>query len=512
MKKRVLLAALLAASLSTVAFAKTTKKFKLHQLPINYQFSFDNMKAPGHHKQMGLVGINFLPEWTSNFSAGVAGYGTISGSQGGFFALGITTQFQTSPWHHILLNANLFAGGGGGHSSEVGNGSMLRASAGVMYQFQYFNLGLHYSYITFPDGKKLRSSQIGFDISIPSHLLFSNPFNIGKTVSSTSQLNWFSHQDQLLFSHNYVAALGQLYFQESGTKNISGVKQDGTMKLIGVEAGHFFTPHWYALVKAAGAFAGGPNGYMDAMGGTGYRFDLTQFISLTAQLNLGMAGGGRVDTGGGFVMEPNVGVIYRFTPHWGAWVSGGYLDAPEGHLRAMTLTLKALYLFDTAKLGKQKTSAAFQTAQFNDWRVRVGNQTIFDAKRENSKTRDSVNLVNINIDRLINHYVYITGEGESAYNGKNVGGLAIGMFGLGLQTSMKRPWQFYVELMGGAAGGGGLAFGDGAIIQPKIGVAYFTNPYFGAQASIGQMFSLDHDLNSTTLDLSLVFRLASLER
>jgi|GEM_PF-1278618 hypothetical protein len=498
-----------ASTQKQTSYKKELNKFTVHTLPISYKFSFDNINAPGKGKNMGLIGINFLPQWTNWLSAGVAGYGSVSGTQGGYFSLGIAGNVNSPTWHHFLLDANLFAGGGGGHSSSVGNGSVIRASAGFMYQFKYFNIGLHYSYFDFPSAST-NSSQIGVDISIPDTLLFSNPFNLGRSIENLGQLKGLDGK-YLTFSHNYLAVLGQAYFQSSGTKDTAGQKQDGTIGLLGIEGGHFFTPHWYASIQAAGALSGITNGYMDVLAGPGYRFDYGRYLSFTAQLNLGAGGGGKVDTGGGFLVEPNVGVIYRFTPHWGAWLTAGYLDAPSGNLSAMTLSLKALYLFDVAKITKDITPRTFPMAYFTDWRIRVGNQTIFNAKRSSGTTNGNVNLVNINVDRLLNQYVYLSGEGESAYSGKNVGGLAVGLLGVGIQTSMRRQWQIYGEVMAGAAGGGGLALGDGAIIQPKVGVSYFFTPYIGAQAAVGQMFSLNHDLNNTTLDLNLVFRFARLE-
>lgn len=467
-------------------------------LPIDYQLSYDAVKTQGQSRRMGLVGFKVLPQWTKYFGLGVAAYAPITGETGGFYAWGVAANLKTPQWHRAYLSASGFAGGGGGHSSGFGSGSILNGDIALMYDFRYFSLGLHYSYFYFPSVHK-QSKQLGLTLSLPYTLLYENPRLMGQSYQSHF----------LSTSKNYMALIGQAYVQKKGTKNTAGETQDGTVKLVGLDVGHYFTGHWFGHLKFAGAFSGIPNGYMDVLAGPGYSYYLSPMISLNAALDMGTGGGGAVDTGGGFLWGPELGVTAHFSPHWGMGLSSGYLDAPGGRFSAWTFSGELMYWFDSAVLVQEVNDEvkAYETV----WRVRAGNETVFDAKRASDEHNDTLQLVNISVDRMITPYFYLTGQGASAYSGYHIGGLQIGMLGAGVQTSSLHALQLYGELLAGAAGGGGLDLGKGGVMQPKVGLSYYFTPYIGLQTDVGELYGLDSHFHSTTVGLNMVVSFGQLE-
>src|SRR5690606_3410970 len=60
----------------------------------------------------------------------------------------------------------------------------------------------------------------------------------------------------------------------SSVKNSSGGKQNSNMQLVGARWSSYIDNHWYMLVSGDGAFGGDSAGYMQLLGGLGYRFAL----------------------------------------------------------------------------------------------------------------------------------------------------------------------------------------------------------------------------------------------
>ena len=117
-------------------------------------------------------------------------------------------------------------------------------------------------------------------------------------------------------------------------------------------------------------------------------------------------------------------------------------------------------------------------------------------------------------DKLLNKHFFLTGQAHSAYIGKYVGGYAAGVIGVGMQSKgiFNDRIRANVELLIGAGGGGYLTVGHGGIAQYMTGLTYNFNNYLGVLMSIGKVFSLNNELNSTVMDLGLVIHFSTLTR
>ena len=467
------------------------KSIQLNDLSTLWRLSFDSIKMPDKDRSMGLLGFYYLAKVSPYFNGGIVGYSAIKGNQGG-----------------------LFVGGGGGKVG-TGNGSMMRSHIGISYDFEQFKVGANYSYVRFPDSR-IQGKQVSLSITIPTQFYYTNPNFIGKTINDLNMLKHISGSSNIVFKRIYMGIIIKNYFQKLATKNTSGEVQDDTIWLTGFELGRFMTKNSYILLKTSGAFKGNPHGYMDFLAGIGYNYPLiAQYLSLSGKITAGSGGGGHVETGGGFLVETNIGLKLNFTPNIAMQIDGGYLNSPKGNLKAISLTSKLLYSIETASIvPTNKSRSAEGIYTFYTWAIRITNQVYRHPKRIHNIANDNVHLICVKFDKLLNNYIFLTGQAHSAYSGNYVGGYAAGLVGIGIQSKaiLNDQLKANAEMLIGAGGGGHLAIGQGSIAQSVIGLTYNFNNYIGVRMSTGKVFALKNDLNNNVIDLGLVINFATLVR
>ena len=490
------------------------KSIQLNDLSTLWRLSFDSIKMPDKDGSMGLLGFYYLAKVSPFFNGGIVGYSAIRGNQGGLFVLGIEGDIYCRLISKLWIHSGLFVGGGGGKVG-TGNGSMMRSHIGISYDFERFKVGTNYSYASFPDSK-IQGKQVSLSITIPTQFYYTNPNFIGKTINDLNMLKHISGSSNIVFKHVYMGIDVKNYFQKLATKNTSGQVQDDTIWLTGFELGRFLTKNTYILLKTSGAFKGNPHGYMDFLAGIGYNYPLiAQHLSLSGKITAGSGGGGHVETGGGYLWETNIGLKLNFTPNIAMQIDGGYLNSPKGNLKAISLTSKLLYSIETASIvptKKSKNTDGIYT--FYSWAIRITNQVYRHPKRTHNIANDNVHLICVKFDKLLNNYIFLTGQAHSAYSGNYVGGYAAGLVGIGIQSKAILNDQLKVnaEMLIGAGGGGHLAIGQGTIAQSVVGLTYNFNHYIGVRLSTGKVFALKDDLNNNVIDLGLVINFATLIR
>src|SRR3989339_508167 len=302
-------------SASSIFENNLNSDISFHQIPAQYHLSYDSVSMPAGQPNMGLLGLTYRLNFKNWFYAGVVGFGAVKGEQGGLFVLGLSGGIQ----HHlfntpVMFDVGMDAGGGGGHTSLVGNGLMLRPHAGLLYDFRYFQAGLDYTQVKFPDGQ-ISSSQISIAVNIPTAIDYANPNLAGEEITSLNDLD-FKQLGTLYFNRFYFAPLLQIYFPANGTKDTTGRVADGRLTQIGIEVGKFFNSRFsnvFAFLKAGGAFSGEHNGYMDVLGGLGYQWQVYRSFYMIGSMGVGAGGGGNVNTGGGVLLQPEAGFALQLT-------------------------------------------------------------------------------------------------------------------------------------------------------------------------------------------------------
>src|SRR3990167_5975357 len=501
---------IIASHAAVISSTNSANQYHLHSLSGFFRFNYDNnIKMPNQIQSIGLLGVNYFADITPSIYAGIGGYGAIRGTQGGLFTVGIGGGVHHELISHWWGDVGLFVGGGGGRASLVGGGLMLRPSVGIAYAWPWARLGLHYSYITFTSGE-IRSQQLGIDVDLPTDFYYLIPqdSHVGRTLFNLDEIH-LPKGKFIDFQRNDFAILLQAYKQRSGTNNIDNDIQDGTIKLVGAEFDHYFTDNIFWWLKTSGAFSGIPNGYMDVLGGLGYHYALgSTGFAFVPQMGIGAGGGGMVDTGGGFLVNPLLGIEYPLMSRFALRISSGYLWSPNGALNAVPITGELLYHLDNAIEKTKSTNFFVNHYDIQGWRIQFFNQTYFHPQRTISSTTSAIELIGVQIDQLFLPWFFISYQATGAYSGFHAGGYATGMIGPGIQSKefFHHHIQFFSEVLLGAGGGGGLAISGGSLIEPVIGIRYSFTPIIGVQASVSQLKALQDNLNSPVVDGGLTVR------
>lgn len=136
---------------------------------------------------------------------------------------------------------------------------------------------------------------------------------------------------------------------DAARKNVS----DQDLSLVGLKVEKFLGDSIYLTGQAHGAYAGDAGGYAAGLIGVGWEFPLRADgrLSFNAEFAMGAAGGGGVDVGGGGIMQPMLGLAWRFNPQFAARLEAGRLKALEGKLDSNVLGLGLMYEFSRPELG-----------------------------------------------------------------------------------------------------------------------------------------------------------------
>lgn len=508
---RCFLGCVLLSSIASAALPIESDPIQLKQRPGFFRFSFDSIKMPNNIQDMGLLGVNYFTELNQYAYGGLSGYGSVTGSQGGLFVLGFAGGLHYSFYRNWFADAGLFVGGGGGRSSLVGGGLMVRPHVGLEYNFGIARLGVHYSYVNFPSGL-IHSQQIGLDVDIPCDFYYLSTSDQTNSVINITQISLFK-DEYLKPNRNDFALLLQAYRQKPGTQNVNGEIQDGTISLIGAELDHYLTDHLFGYLKAAGAYHGIPNGYMDILGGLGIHWEPSAYhFAIVPQLGVGAGGGGNVQTGGGVIIQPQLGLEIPLSSQFAARVSGGYLWAPKGNLKAATATAELIYHLNFMTLGSEPVISLPALLEVQNWRLELFNQTYIHPQRENSNITSNINLIAFQIDQFFTKHIFFSYQAASAYSGDHAGGYATGMIGPGVETNnFFNHLNLFGEVLVGAGGGGNLSVGGGAIVEPVIGAHVPLTKAIGLIASLSDIHSVQHKLNTPVVSLGLTVQFGMLD-
>ncbi len=466
------------------------------------RFSFEEIDMPDAGEQMGLYSIGAYDQLNPWLYGGITLYGAATGARGGFFTGGYTLGVERQLFDNLIFDAGGYVGAGGGGAAAQGGGLMIRPHVGLKYDFSWSELGLKYTYVDFPNGD-ISSDAIALSLDIPFSSLTLNLEDDGLTAADYFGVDWRNVSRH----RSHLAARVRAYSPASDSKTTSGGSLNNSLGLIGVEYSYFLDENWFATFETAGAISGGVGGYAELLAGIGYRFPLTKDdrLGLLPSLTIGGAGGGAVETGGGFVARANLGLEYRLSPDLSLIMDSGYLAAPDGNFETPYVGFNLAYVMETfAQDQKGDPLTESELIQTNKWRFRPSHQWYFDAQRRRSSSRD-MQLMGGKIDWMGGDWWYLTGQGLSAYAG-GAGGYSEGHWGVGVIGPRWKNWTLYGEMLIGAGGGGGVDSGSALLYKPSVGLEYNLNKEFSLQTGIGKVISKEGNLDSNTLDVSLVWR------
>ncbi len=471
------------------------------------QLDFLPIKMPDNEVNMDFTGIHYnlkLNDWSY---AGIGLYGSVGGIRGGFFTLGINVGIQKYITDNIFVDAGLHFGGGGGASAPDGGGAFILPHLNLGYQFKHFSTTAGYSYINFFDGGEINSSQFNVAIQIPLSFEASNfakrdyTFDIENIKKSYGDTK--TNKLSLLMHLNNLSVKGDSQF-------IGGEKIKGrTIRLAGFELNSYINDNIFFFVKADGAYHGIQAGYMDVFLGGGYHLSMNKNrTNILAKFGVGAGGGGGVDTQGGFLIYPDLSIEQKLFDNVYASINKGYLMSPDAHFISSTLGFGLKYYVD--KDGTTANNQEFSSGKLKGFEAVIKQDLYLNASR-NGGFNQNMHQISLQINFFLNKYLY--GAGQTSFaNFGDAGAYAEGVVGLGVQSNLffNNTTSVFAQVLGGAAGGGGISTGQGLIIKPSVGINYKLTKTLNLRGGLGYVKARGGSLSSIYLNFGINYNFSFL--
>ncbi len=452
--------------------------------PAFARLGYETITLPGDEK-MGLAGLSYLVQPTEGLCLGPAVYGAASGQRGGFFTIGAEAALCTRVYGPLNVLAGLYAGGGGGAAAPQGGGLMLRPHLDLMWDFGPLRAGLSWAKVYFPNGD-IDSDQLGVVVDVPMSFGW-------LPAGQRSLASWGGQRGGMGFDR--VLAVAGVYAPRGNSLGSSGAPLPSHIGYVGARAEAQLLPALYVGLEANGAASGGVDGYAEILGTLGSDVALGDGgVRLGGRVALGMGGGGDMPTGGGLLGKVAVDLSVPLSRDFSLGLEAGWAHAPQGDFNAPFGSLALRWALDPLP-GMAPTRVR------QEWSA--GAEMFFDAARKDGSERD-MQSVNFKYARFIGPTMYLTGQVQSAYQG-GAGGFSVGLFGIGGQWRSGDGLLAGAEMLAGAAGGGGVDTGSGAVVKPMAYVGYELSPAASLRLGAGWIEAPNGQLSSPVLDLSVVF-------
>lgn len=502
------------------------KRTLLFIITMGVHFFYAQNKVPVKKSQKGFAQLDFLPikmpnnEANMDFSGihynlminnwgyfGTGFYGAVNGIRGGFFTLGINAGIQQKITNKLFIDAGFHFGGGGGASAPDGGGAFILSHINLGYSFKPLSITGGWSYINFFDKGTINSNQLYASIQIPLSFDYTHFKNHNTNFSLDELLdsNWNqpANRMSLLVHANNLFVLGNSQF--SNKTKIKGK----TIRLAGFELNSYLNNDIFFFAKADGAYHGIPAGYMDIFIGGGYHLSMNKNrTNILAKFGIGAGGGGGVDTKGGFLIYPDISIEQKLFDNLYASINKGYLMSPDSHFLSSTLGFGLKYYAD--KDGILSKNDDFKTAKFKGFETILKQELYFNAHR-NEGFRQDMQQISLQINFFLNKFIYGTGQTSFANFG-GAGAYGEGIVGLGIQSKnfLNDQLSVFGQVLGGAAGGGGISTGQGLIIKPSAGLNYLLNNKLQLRGELGYVKAYKGKLSSAFANVGFSYQFSFL--
>jgi len=282
-------------------------------------------------EDMTLIGFEYGRNFTKNIftfieTAGAGGGGTDGYAEilGG---LGYKKNFGKN--YGFIAKASLGASGGG--QVDTGGGIVHKESLGLYTALsKKLLLSTEIGHMDAIDGDfKATTFKLNFNYKLKS-------LSAGKGLDVLDNYESFGeHEWNMQFSNQY-------YVSDSSIRKNG---DDTAINLIGFKFDRFLNNDFYISGQALGAYSGKSGGYAVGLVGLGKRLVYNQSIDFLAQMLVGVAGGGNVASGDGFVYQPMIGAEYNINNSFGVQASFGQIKAINGSLNTTVIDIGFSYKF-----------------------------------------------------------------------------------------------------------------------------------------------------------------------
>tara|TARA_B100000787_G_C16199267_1_gene303660 strand:+ start:18906 stop:20420 length:1515 start_codon:yes stop_codon:yes gene_type:complete len=211
----------------------------------------------------------------------------------------------------------------------------------------------------FPENGLTMYPSIGADIKISDQFGFSTHGGYHRSIGGTFEAYTAG------FSIKYYGLSGGLsdpYTKEKARQiNTQGIQvgvqnqtyfdvakfgiPNSNLQLIAIKIYYDISKRLYISGEASFAYIGKSGGYAHGMFGLGIKSNrfLNNKISTFFEMNLGVAGGGRVDSGEGVLLRPTAGFNYHLNNDFTLNIAGGQMISPYGNVNSSNINIGLIY-------------------------------------------------------------------------------------------------------------------------------------------------------------------------
>ncbi|MDI4632004.1 hypothetical protein J7U46_02975 [Pelomonas sp. V22] len=441
-------------------------------LTLDYQA----IKVPGD-RALDLLGIHAYTRVLDGLYLGGGFYApALKGDYGGFVAADVGLHVRRRLSASLLATAGLsFGAGGGGRSVEhskllSGTGGLLRAHAGLAYDFGEFTLGAGLSRMKFRKSL-IDGTQLNAYVEIPFRYLTGRHADHGHTLSAADEGLARSQMGETLLSFSFDN-YKQIDPQGTSQRNIG---------LADLQFAHFLGADTYWFASLGMGYRGLPL-YNQLLGGLGRRWRLDGGLTLYGQLGLGSGGYAPtvMATGSGLLLYPRLMAEYRLSRDLGLAATLGYMAAPDGSSRNASYGLALIRHLGSGS-GSGSGGATAGAGRYQGLRLSVFHQSA-DQLRYRGIERPGLKMVSLQLDLPLSPHLYLPLQASGAYNAYlGYPGYAEILAGLGLQTRTGpgERLQAFGQLLGGANV-------HGRTLKAGVGLRYLLDERLALQVSLGQ--------------------------
>ncbi len=281
---------------------------------------------PGAGNTIGLVGFRMEQMRSANRFWGIEAAGAASGGAAGYAEfLGTVGVEAPMPGDYAAVGVRAAAGMGGGGAVSVGGGQLYKLGG---YATGNLSRDMHFSleggYASAPDGQlraRYASANLTLDLDHPD---------------SASGQAGIDRYEWLLGASRYVAT----------------AHKDGSaspMEVVTLKVNRYIGDTIYLSGQAHSAFRGKEGGYSSGLFGAGLRTQpLFGGLSLGAEMLLGAAGGGGVESSGGAIAAPNAFLDWQLDDWFALRLGAGRVKSLGGGLDSPTVEVAIKFSYATA--------------------------------------------------------------------------------------------------------------------------------------------------------------------
>ena len=470
--------------------------------PAAVESNWTRMKMPDGGRT-AFASISYMMALDDDWGFGPGVYGAAKGNYGGIFTVGFTGQRRWRLSSNTHLAASLYVGAGGGVSSEqlrFGGGLMLRPELSLRTEVGPWYSGIGLSQIRFPSGNV--KSGVGLSFSIGRSVGFASftPEDAGRFGRATQRTGLGF--DEISLTAGYEKP-------RSSSKDRAGNLRTQRVGKAGAELRQYIVDGSWWGIEASGAAQGGADGYMEVLGQIGQDWAMgSPRLRVGGQLGAGLGGGGNLDTGSGLLLR--AGPTLRWITPWGPTVrlDAGLTHAPNGAYSASFWRVVLAMPLDRAPVAfGEDVGGTVRLQQLGASALHMSRMRFKDGRRE------AVSMLAINMSREFSSHVYGTALAGSAAAG-NAGAYSFGLFGLGVQSEpLWGRMRVGAEWLVGAAGGGGVKVGGGAVTQAELWAMWPVNDRLRLRAGLGEFRTMRGSDQSTPLaHIGLSYAFGTLQR